>query len=372
MLLGYVEPDQHGELKTRQELEAERLKRINASTFFMPQQLVPSEEDQSVRRARPPAHAGQRPGDRRTTSRPTWSSSATRGGAHASEDLQGGALCGQVSQAIGSRRRLLPSRVDADRSLRPPLAAGAALQVVEATRRRGRRGRPVDQGADPHPHRRRADHQRVRQHPLEQLRRRGLPPQPGPAAHRRRCRRPIRPARSCWSATATRARSTSGRSATRPSRSTCSSRRRTRPTRCCCAARTRPADTIVIRDKTPRQARGRPGRSRQARLGPSAQPHPRAEGDAGGDGLGPRADRHPRRGGQPADPAVGRGALLADAPLRRPRPDRREVPAARTSAARPMVLAEQEFDRETAGGVRWSAWRSRTTTCAPARAPTCS
>ena len=48
ILLGYVEPDQHGELKTRQELEAARLKRINASTFFMPQQLVPSEDTQTV------------------------------------------------------------------------------------------------------------------------------------------------------------------------------------------------------------------------------------------------------------------------------------------------------------------------------------
>ena len=37
-----------GELKTRQELEAVRLKRINASTFFMPQQLVPSEDAQTV------------------------------------------------------------------------------------------------------------------------------------------------------------------------------------------------------------------------------------------------------------------------------------------------------------------------------------
>ncbi len=48
ILLGYVEPEQHGELKTRQELEATRLKRINASTYFMPQQLVPDEDTQSV------------------------------------------------------------------------------------------------------------------------------------------------------------------------------------------------------------------------------------------------------------------------------------------------------------------------------------
>jgi conjugal transfer pilus assembly protein TraE len=48
VLLGYVEPGQYGALKTRQEVEAERLKRINASTLFMPQQLVASEDAQSV------------------------------------------------------------------------------------------------------------------------------------------------------------------------------------------------------------------------------------------------------------------------------------------------------------------------------------
>lgn len=48
VLLGYVEAEQHGALKTRQELEAMRLKRINASTAFMPQQLVPSEDAQSI------------------------------------------------------------------------------------------------------------------------------------------------------------------------------------------------------------------------------------------------------------------------------------------------------------------------------------
>jgi conjugal transfer pilus assembly protein TraE len=48
MLLGYVEPDQYGALKTRQEVEAERLKRISASTVFAPQQIVPSEDAQSV------------------------------------------------------------------------------------------------------------------------------------------------------------------------------------------------------------------------------------------------------------------------------------------------------------------------------------
>lgn len=48
ILLTYVEPDQHGLLKARQEVEAERLKRINAATAFAPEQLVPSEEGQNV------------------------------------------------------------------------------------------------------------------------------------------------------------------------------------------------------------------------------------------------------------------------------------------------------------------------------------
>ena len=48
ILLGYAESQQYGALKSRQEVEAERLKRINAATVFAPQQLVPSEDTQSV------------------------------------------------------------------------------------------------------------------------------------------------------------------------------------------------------------------------------------------------------------------------------------------------------------------------------------
>ena len=48
ILLGYVDPAQYGALKTRQEVEAERLKRINAATAFAPQQLVASEDTQSL------------------------------------------------------------------------------------------------------------------------------------------------------------------------------------------------------------------------------------------------------------------------------------------------------------------------------------
>lgn len=48
ILLNYVAPDQHGAMKSRQEIESDRLKRINASTFFLPQQLVANEADQTV------------------------------------------------------------------------------------------------------------------------------------------------------------------------------------------------------------------------------------------------------------------------------------------------------------------------------------
>lgn len=48
MLLKYVSPEQFGLLQTRQNLEAERLKRLNAATFFMPQQVVVRDKDQLV------------------------------------------------------------------------------------------------------------------------------------------------------------------------------------------------------------------------------------------------------------------------------------------------------------------------------------
>lgn len=47
-LLEYVEPDQYASLKTQQELEASRLRRLNASTSFLPQQLVANEQEQEV------------------------------------------------------------------------------------------------------------------------------------------------------------------------------------------------------------------------------------------------------------------------------------------------------------------------------------
>lgn len=48
ILLNYVAPEEHGAMKSRQEIESERLKRINASTSFLLQQLVPHEDNQTV------------------------------------------------------------------------------------------------------------------------------------------------------------------------------------------------------------------------------------------------------------------------------------------------------------------------------------
>jgi conjugal transfer pilus assembly protein TraE len=48
MLLQYVAPDVYGPLQTRQDLEADRLKRLNATTQFSIAQLVPDEDTLSV------------------------------------------------------------------------------------------------------------------------------------------------------------------------------------------------------------------------------------------------------------------------------------------------------------------------------------
>lgn len=47
-LLDWVSPDQHAAMKVRQDLEADRLKRMNGATWFRPQQLVANELQQSV------------------------------------------------------------------------------------------------------------------------------------------------------------------------------------------------------------------------------------------------------------------------------------------------------------------------------------
>lgn len=48
VLLSHVDPGQYGALQSRQDVEAQRLKRINATTTFAPQQLVANEAQQSV------------------------------------------------------------------------------------------------------------------------------------------------------------------------------------------------------------------------------------------------------------------------------------------------------------------------------------
>lgn len=47
-LLEFADPSAAGDLKTRMALEADRLRKLNASTFFSPRQLVASEEQQTV------------------------------------------------------------------------------------------------------------------------------------------------------------------------------------------------------------------------------------------------------------------------------------------------------------------------------------
>lgn len=48
MLLQYVAPDVYGALQTRQDLEADRLKRLNATTQFSVAQLMPNEDTLTV------------------------------------------------------------------------------------------------------------------------------------------------------------------------------------------------------------------------------------------------------------------------------------------------------------------------------------
>lgn len=47
-LLSYVPPDKAGAMKTRMELEADRLKALNAATYFLPRHFTPDEATQAV------------------------------------------------------------------------------------------------------------------------------------------------------------------------------------------------------------------------------------------------------------------------------------------------------------------------------------
>lgn len=48
MLLTYVKPDVFGAMKEKQDLEGERLRKLNASTYFLPQQVVVDEPSQTA------------------------------------------------------------------------------------------------------------------------------------------------------------------------------------------------------------------------------------------------------------------------------------------------------------------------------------
>lgn len=48
LLLDFMKPDDHGAMKTKLELAAKRLKAMNASTSFLPQQLAVNEKELSV------------------------------------------------------------------------------------------------------------------------------------------------------------------------------------------------------------------------------------------------------------------------------------------------------------------------------------
>lgn len=49
VLLNYVSPEEHGEIKRQQDIESERIKRLNATTYFLPMQIVADEAEQAVR-----------------------------------------------------------------------------------------------------------------------------------------------------------------------------------------------------------------------------------------------------------------------------------------------------------------------------------
>lgn len=49
VLLNYVTPEEHGQLKQQQDIESERIKRLNATTYFLPMQVVADEAEQAVK-----------------------------------------------------------------------------------------------------------------------------------------------------------------------------------------------------------------------------------------------------------------------------------------------------------------------------------
>jgi len=202
-------------------------------------------------------------------------------------------------------------------------SAGNCAAGAGCPRRRGRRGRAVDQGAHAHPHRRRRDHGRVRQHPFQQL----WP-----------CRAVLQRQQRCTARCRLASREPSGRdrAGVRPRQG-----RDLHPPGRRLSQAGQPVHLVGARHlhagaaqvghpgRHHRHPRPRPARTagdavtdRRRGLADTAghrpQPHPGAQDAAHGDGVRPRAARHPCGRAQPADPALGGSQVLADAALRGP------------------------------------------------------
>jgi conjugal transfer pilus assembly protein TraK len=85
-----------------------------------------------------------------------------------------------------------------------------------------------------------------------------------------------------------------------------------------------PADTIVIRDRTPKALKHAPS----APAGPVTQPGTSHEGAVGGDGFRSGTAGYPGRRDPRHAPVMERGTVFPGAPVRGARSGRREIPAA--------------------------------------------
>ena len=155
VLLNYVAPDQHAAMKTKMDLEADRLRSNNAATSFLVQQFTANEKEQSVvvagrlRRQINGADIGE------PETRAYLAQFEYAGGRVHIKTFKEIAVWTEwpsFASALPMPALLIPALWIADVALGPG-PAGRRRQ-----RRRHRRGRAVDQGADAHPHRRRADH----------------------------------------------------------------------------------------------------------------------------------------------------------------------------------------------------------------------
>jgi conjugal transfer pilus assembly protein TraE len=155
ILLGYVEPEQYGPLKTRQEVEAERLKRINASHRLR----APATGAQRRRpevvirgRLRTLVNGFETANDLKAY-RVEFSYAGARMHLKSFKEVPNAA----TNQPIARARCPVPRRMGADPLPRPPRRLDGRARPCAAgrrgQRRRAGRSHPVDQGAHPHPHR---------------------------------------------------------------------------------------------------------------------------------------------------------------------------------------------------------------------------